>query len=99
MRSSPSNRSRVAPYAVDQSYRTGSAVRNLLKWPPGGNCSAVWKNNGGGNYNIMAKGCKSGSGTAWACDGDDNIKGHGEVESESGNGNIAGRQDNFTYCG
>lgn len=57
------------------------------------------ENNGGGNYNIMAKGCKSGSGTAWACDGDDNIKGHGEVESESGNGNIAGRQDNFTYCG
>lgn len=64
-----------------------------------GSCSAVWRNNGGGNWTKMARGCAGGKEKSWACDGNQNVKGHGEVEAESGNGNLGGRQDNFTYCG
>lgn len=64
----------------------------------GGICAAVWRNNGGGNYTLMADACEPGGGTATACAGTQ-VSGHGEVESESGNGYLRGRQDNFTYCG
>lgn len=64
-----------------------------------GVCSAVWKWNGGSNYNRVARECTTSYYKTIACDGDDNVPGHGEVEAIYGNNHLAGRQDNFTYCG
>ncbi len=62
-----------------------------------GVCSAVWRNNGGGNFNQVAKECSTGGFTTIACAGSE-VKGHGEVEAISGNANLGGRQDNFKGC-
>jgi hypothetical protein len=59
----------------------------------------VWKWNGGSSYGRLARECTTGSYKTIACDGDNNVPGHGEVEAISGNNHLAGRQDNFTYCG
>jgi hypothetical protein len=64
-----------------------------------GVCSAVWKWNGGSNYNRLARECTTSSYKTIACDGDNNVSGHGEVEAIYGNNHLAGRQDNLTYCG
>lgn len=62
-----------------------------------GVCAAIWRDNGGGNYTLMSRECKSGGETAHACLTSE-VYGHGEAESESGNGYLRGRQDNFAKC-
>jgi hypothetical protein len=63
-----------------------------------GICSIVWRNNGGGNYTLMAYECRSGGETATACSGSE-VYGHGEAGSQNaGNYFLRGRQDNFAKC-
>jgi hypothetical protein len=64
-----------------------------------GICAIVWRNNGGGNYTLVAYECAGGGGTATACAGSE-VYGHGEAGTqEAGNWFLRGRQDNFSYCG
>ncbi len=99
----------VPAVATNEYYECGSCaevngVENYVKnnqvinHSGGGICGAVWRKNGPGNYTLMARGCEPGGTTATVCAGSE-VHGHGEAESESGNGYLRGRQDNFTYCG
>jgi hypothetical protein len=62
-----------------------------------GICAGLWRNNGGGNFTLLSRECRSGGETAHNCVGSE-VKGHGEAEAESGNGLLLGRQDNFSAC-
>lgn len=99
----------VPAFATNEYYECGlcAEVNGKENWVKnnqtinhsgGGICAALWRNNGGGNYTLMADQCKPGEETATACTSGE-FKGHGEAESEFGNGYLRGRQDNFTYCG
>ena len=98
----------VPAFATNEYYECGSCaevnghenyVRNnwTINHSGGGICAAIWRNNGGGNYTLMADECRPGGETAHDCLGGE-VYGHGEAESESGNGFLRGRQDNFTKC-
>jgi hypothetical protein len=63
----------------------------------GGICAGLWRNNGGGNFTLLADECRGGGETAHDCVGSE-VTGHGEAEAESGNGLLRGRQDNFSAC-
>lgn len=98
----------IPAFATNEYYECGSCaevngkenfVKNnqVINHSGGGICGAVWRNNGGGNYTLMADKCAGGGGTATACSGSE-VFGHGEAESISGNGFLRGRQDNFVKC-
>jgi hypothetical protein len=63
-----------------------------------GACVAFWRYNGGTSYTLLADECLPSGGTSKNCLGSE-VLGHGEVESESGNSLLLGRQDNFPNCG
>jgi hypothetical protein len=99
----------IPAFATNEYYECGSCaevngpenyVRNnqVINHSGGGICGAVWRKNSPGNYTLVARACEPGGATATACAGSE-VYGHGEAESESGNGYLRGRQDNFTYCG
>jgi hypothetical protein len=69
-----------------------------INYTRNGICSIVWKNNGGGNFNPVAEECTGGTYHALACAGGE-VKGHGDAEATTGRAHLAGRQDNFSYCG
>jgi hypothetical protein len=98
----------IPAFATNEYYECGACaevngkenyVKNnqVINHSGGGICGAVWRNNGGGNYTLMADKCAEGGGTAIACSGSE-VYGHGEAEAISGNGYLRGRQDNFTKC-
>jgi hypothetical protein len=95
-------------FATNEFYECGSCaevngkenfVKNnqVINHSGGGICGAVWRKNSPGNYTLVADQCAGGGGTATACAGSE-VFGHGEAESESGNGLLRGRQDNFAGC-
>jgi hypothetical protein len=99
----------IPAFATNEYYECGSCaevngpenyVKNnqVINHSGGGICGAVWRKNAPGNYTLMARACEPGGATATAC-ALSQVYGHGEAESESGNGFLRGRQDNFTYCG
>jgi hypothetical protein len=61
-------------------------------------CSGVWRNNGG-SYTLIADECTRSAYEVFACSTIGEFKGHGEVEAITGNNHMAGKQDNFKYCG
>ena len=98
----------VPAFATNEYYECGSCaevngrenyVRNnfTINHSGGGICAGLWRNNGGGNYTLMARECRPGGETAHNCLSGE-VYGHGEAESEFGNGFLRGRQDNFTAC-
>jgi hypothetical protein len=95
-------------FATNEYYECGSCsevngkenyVKNnfTINHSGGGICAGLWRDNGGGSYTLMADECRGGGETAHDCIGSQ-VYGHGEAESESGNGYLRGRQDNFASC-
>lgn len=99
----------VPAFATNEYYECGSCAETngpnnyitnnqVINHSGGGICGAIWRYNGGANYTLLQAECMGGGATVTLCHGSE-LYGHGEAESESGNGFLRGRQDNFAYCG
>jgi hypothetical protein len=94
-------------FGTNQNYECGSCtsvngannyIRNVFgqNKSGGGNCTNMWKDNGGGNYNIVERECVEGKEQGFDCPGLE-IFGHGQTANTSA-GFLWGNENNFKEC-
>jgi hypothetical protein len=95
-------------FATDQSYECGSCnevsgsnnyIRNVFgqNKSGGGNCTFMWKSNGGGNYSVYDESCQGGTAQSVICPGAE-IYGHGTTRNSPVGGHLWGNESNYKEC-